>query len=73
MRPAAIQTISRAWLYGKYVKMLKDSKLKAEDEKPAYDSRGRKLKVKAKRIKEGENEELQVRVDCLYETTTKWY
>ena len=56
-----------AWLYGKYVKMLKDSKLKAEDEKPAYDSRGRKLKVKAKRIKEGENEELQVRVDCLYE------
>jgi nuclear protein localization protein 4 homolog len=56
-----------AWLYGKFVKMLKDSKLKAEEEKPAYDSRGRKLKVKAKRIKEGENEDLQVRVDCLYE------
>lgn len=56
-----------AWLYGKYVKMLKDSKLKAEDEKPAYDSRGRKLKVKAKRIKDGENEETQVKVECLYE------
>ena len=56
-----------AWLYGKFVKMLKDSKLKAEEEKPAYDSRGRKSKVKAKRIMEGENEDLQVRVDCLYE------
>eukprot|EP00945_MAST-04E_sp_MAST-4E-sp1_P008217 g8217.t1 len=61
------QVYRGAWMYGKYVKMLPDSKLKEEDAKAAYDSRGRKLKVKAKRVQEGENEETQVRVECLYE------
>jgi nuclear protein localization protein 4 homolog len=56
-----------AWLYGRYVRMLPDSKLKAEEEKPGYDSRGRKLKVKAKTTLDGDSEETQVRVECLYE------
>ena len=41
-----------AWLYGKYVKMLKDSKLKLEDEKPAYDS-GQEIESQGKTCKGG--------------------
>ena len=60
------QTRRCAWLYGRYVEKLEQSKVD-EEAGPAVDSFGKKLKVRVRAKGYGGQTSVQVQVDCSYE------